>query len=68
MNDAWLPGEKPSKIWSGQVSGYDKVSDLFVVNTRSWNVDLLRSMFSGVELSQILSIPLSTHGMQDCWR
>ncbi|KAK5776456.1 hypothetical protein PVK06_044415 [Gossypium arboreum] len=45
-DDAWLPSEKPCKIQSLRINGFEKVADLIDVNSGSWNQEVQRGLFS----------------------
>lgn len=67
--DAWLPVHNHTKISSPVIQGLEDVvvSNLILSDKLEWDVDLLRELFSEIEVCQILKIPLSGSRMDDPW-
>lgn len=65
--DEWLPTPHQPRILSAKPEGCTvvKVKYLMRQEKKGWNQRLLRNLFSETEVAGILSLPLSSLGMQD---
>jgi hypothetical protein len=64
--DPWIPSSPNRRILSPRGAAIcTKVSELIFPITGSWDEDLLRSLFSVVDVERILQIPLNNQGMGD---
>lgn len=67
--DRWLPDlslpivESINNTGAGEV----RVSDLFLPNSRQWDDNILKVVFSQYEIELIKKIPLRSAYRDDCW-
>jgi hypothetical protein len=64
--DNWIPGVSPVLL-NPQVPLLEdqKVNTLILEDSRSWDVDLVRTVFSEEVAAQVLQVPISRHGGED---
>lgn len=68
LKDPWLPYETDPMVKDGPQSLQGaKVSSLFLVGKKEWDVDLIKDLFSVEEACCILGIPLSSRRDDDYW-
>ncbi|XP_030477881.1 uncharacterized protein LOC115694919 [Cannabis sativa] len=68
LNHPWLPNLKNPYVsmhHPGLVNKY--VDSLFLTETRAWDVDIVRDMFTASDAAAILGIPLSQNANCDSW-
>lgn len=69
--DPWLPRSLSFKVLSrppladSPYSNVHYVSELINGTTHEWNIPLLKSLFSDLDVETILSVPISYHGLAD---
>jgi hypothetical protein len=64
--DPWIPSSLDRKITSPRGSAvYTRVSELIDPVTEQWDHDILTSLFSPLDVSIILQIPLHNRGFED---
>lgn len=66
-NDPWVPQPHSFKPYSPMMEGTEdyKVGDLIDQETKKWEVEFMRHLFTDGEINQIASIPLSWRGGED---
>jgi hypothetical protein len=65
-SDNWILGVSPTLL-KPQVPLLDnqRVSSLILEDTRTWDVDLVHTIFTEEVAAQVLQVPISTHGGMD---
>ncbi|XP_058208113.1 uncharacterized protein LOC131321121 [Rhododendron vialii] len=70
-HDPWLPRSlnfrelSPAAPVDSLCHSVTQVSDLIDEVTHSWNIPLIKALFSDIDVEVILSIPISSHGAPD---
>ncbi|KAH1098341.1 hypothetical protein J1N35_015262 [Gossypium stocksii] len=70
-NDAWLSGLGEGRIRNQNINvNFLKVMDLIEMESFTWNVDVLKLLFSEEQIKRILEIPLVDRSQPDVllWR
>jgi ribonuclease HI len=65
--DNWLPEQEGHKTWSLEPSGnpYKHVKDLILPISKTWNSNIISSLFQPFEAQQILNLPITNTSYPD---